>query len=70
MLKGPLAPCNLTALEMVDWVNLLLMLFPQEELTKRKFCPVGKLLPGVTVLIMNSDLEPQPVGVSGEVRWP
>ena len=34
---------------------------------KRKFCPVGKLLPGVYVAIMDDDLKPLPVGVSGEV---
>lgn len=34
---------------------------------KRKFCPVGKLLPGVYVAIMDDDLKPLPVGVSGEI---
>ena len=33
----------------------------------KKFCPVGKLLPGVQVVILNETLEPQPLGVSGEV---
>ena len=34
---------------------------------KRKFCPVGKLLPGVYVAIMDENLKPLPVGLSGEV---
>ena len=34
----------------------------------KKFCPVGKLLPGVQVVVLNDKLELQPVGVSGEVR--
>ncbi|XP_074621791.1 uncharacterized protein LOC141880232 [Acropora palmata] len=44
----------------------------QEELSdsdenKRKFCPVGKLLPGVYVAIMDDNLKPLPVGLSGEI---
>lgn len=35
---------------------------------KRKFCPVGKLLPGVYVAIMDDDLKPLPVALSGEVN--
>ncbi|KAL9971921.1 hypothetical protein ACROYT_G018144 [Oculina patagonica] len=34
---------------------------------KRKFCPVGKLLPGVYVAIMDENLKPLPVGVPGEI---
>jgi hypothetical protein len=34
----------------------------------RKFCPVGKLLPGVHVLVMDDEMNVEPVGVSGEVR--
>lgn len=34
---------------------------------KRKFCPVGKLLPGVYVAIMDENLKPLPVGLSGEI---
>jgi acyl-coenzyme A synthetase/AMP-(fatty) acid ligase len=34
----------------------------------RKFCPVGKLLPGVHVLVMDDKLNVEPVGVMGEVR--
>ena len=34
----------------------------------RKFCPVGTLLPGVKVVILNKEHQRQPVGVSGEVR--
>ena len=41
--------------------------FVQDNLRNRKFCPVGKLLPGVAVVIMNDELQPQPVGVAGEV---
>ena len=34
----------------------------------RKFCPVGRLLPGVKLSIMKSEtLDAQPVGVSGEI---
>ncbi|XP_070554169.1 uncharacterized protein [Ptychodera flava] len=33
----------------------------------RKFCPVGKLLPGVHVVIMDEKLQPLPVGVPGEI---
>lgn len=44
----------------------------QDELSdsddkKRKFCPVGKLLPGVYVAIMDENLKPLPVGLSGEI---
>ncbi|XP_029206650.2 linear gramicidin synthase subunit D-like [Acropora millepora] len=51
--------------------NLTNMQF-QEELSdsdenKRKFCPVGKLLPGVYVAIMDDNLKPLPVGLSGEI---
>lgn len=35
---------------------------------KRKFCPVGKLLLGVYVAIMDDDLKPLPVALSGEVN--
>ncbi|KAJ7376866.1 hypothetical protein OS493_032015 [Desmophyllum pertusum] len=34
---------------------------------KRKFCPVGKLLPGVYVAIMDENLKPLPVGLPGEI---
>ncbi|GAB1602662.1 uncharacterized protein LOC115218372 [Argonauta hians] len=33
----------------------------------RKFSPVGKCLPDVEIVIMNEDLEVQPVGLSGEI---
>ncbi|XP_077984922.1 uncharacterized protein LOC144439501 [Glandiceps talaboti] len=33
----------------------------------RKFCPVGKLLPGVQIVIMDDKLQPLPVGVPGEI---
>ncbi|XP_046580237.1 linear gramicidin synthase subunit D-like [Haliotis rubra] len=33
----------------------------------RKFCPVGKLLPGVRVAILNEDQQIQPVGMPGEI---
>jgi len=42
-------------------------MFLQEDLTSRKFCPVGRLLPGVKVYIMGEDMTPKPVGVAGEV---
>ncbi len=45
--------------------------FFQSQLSNRKFCPVGKLLPGVSVVIMDTEdpdnLKMQPVGVPGEV---
>lgn len=34
---------------------------------KRKFCPAGRILPGVTIVIMDEEGKPQPVGSSGEV---
>ncbi|XP_071786315.1 uncharacterized protein [Asterias amurensis] len=33
----------------------------------QKFCPVGKLLPGMHVIILNDDMEVQPVGSPGEI---
>jgi acyl-coenzyme A synthetase/AMP-(fatty) acid ligase len=33
----------------------------------RKFCPVGKLLPGVQIVIMDAEMNAEPVGVRGEV---
>ena len=33
----------------------------------RKFCPVGKVLQGVHIVIMGDDGKPLPVGCSGEV---
>lgn len=33
----------------------------------RKFCPVGKLLPGVQVLVMDDKMNVEPVGVRGEI---
>uniref|UniRef100_A0A1I8I4I0 Fatty acid synthase n=2 Tax=Macrostomum lignano TaxID=282301 RepID=A0A1I8I4I0_9PLAT len=34
---------------------------------RRKFCPVGWLLPGVQVVILDEALNPQPVGAAGEI---
>jgi len=34
----------------------------------RKFCPVGKLLPGVQVVVMDDNMTVQPTGVRGEVH--
>jgi len=34
----------------------------------RKFCPVGKLLPGVQVVVMDDNMAVQPTGVRGEVH--
>lgn len=45
---------------------ILLQLSDSDD-NKRKFCPVGKLLPGVYVAIMDENLQPLPVGLSGEV---
>ncbi|ELT98363.1 hypothetical protein CAPTEDRAFT_224942 [Capitella teleta] len=33
----------------------------------KKFCTVGKLLPGTQVFIMNDEMEAQPVGVAGQI---
>ncbi|XP_022103047.1 uncharacterized protein LOC110985905 isoform X2 [Acanthaster planci] len=33
----------------------------------QKFCPAGRLLPGVHVVILNDEMELQPVGSSGEI---
>jgi hypothetical protein len=32
-----------------------------------KFCPVGKLLPGVEVVVMDDNMMTKPTGVRGEV---
>lgn len=32
-----------------------------------KFCPVGKLIPGIHVVVMDDQLNVKPVGVHGEV---
>ena len=45
------------------------MLLFQDNLQNRKFCPVGKLLPGVGVVILNDQLQAQPLGVAGEVSY-
>ena len=51
--------------------NFLWWLLFQSDVTSRKYCPVGKVLPGgVQVYIMNEELTVQPVGVAGEVRQP
>ncbi|XP_046369445.2 glycine betaine reductase ATRR-like isoform X1 [Haliotis rufescens] len=39
----------------------------KESMMSRKFCPVGKLLPGVHVAILNEDQQVQPVGMPGEI---
>lgn len=39
----------------------------KSDLHGRKFCPVGRHLPQVQILIMNEEREVQPVGVSGEI---
>ena len=39
----------------------------QNKLKNQKFCPVGKLLPGVSVVIVDEAMQPQPVGIPGEV---
>ena len=47
---------------------IIAVTFLQGNIKEQKFCPVGKLLPGVSVVIMNDELEPQPMGVAGEVK--
>ncbi|ELT87526.1 hypothetical protein CAPTEDRAFT_186995 [Capitella teleta] len=37
------------------------------EICGKKFCPVGKLLPGVKIVILNDEMQAQPVGVAGEI---
>ncbi|CAC5423035.1 Uncharacterized oxidoreductase SA2266,Uncharacterized oxidoreductase MXAN_5909,Uncharacterized oxidoreductase SSP1627 [Staphylococcus saprophyticus subsp. saprophyticus ATCC 15305 _ NCTC 7292],Uncharacterized oxidoreductase Lmo0432,Uncharacterized oxidoreductase SAR2567,Uncharacterized oxidoreductase SACOL2488,Uncharacterized oxidoreductase Lin0452,Uncharacterized oxidoreductase SAS2370,Uncharacterized oxidoreductase SSP0419 [Staphylococcus saprophyticus subsp. saprophyticus ATCC 15305 _ NCTC 7292] [Mytilu len=39
----------------------------QDALKTRKFCPVGNILPGVNLVIMDKDQKVQPVGASGEI---
>ncbi|KAK7495228.1 hypothetical protein BaRGS_00013410, partial [Batillaria attramentaria] len=39
----------------------------KESMSSRKFCPVGKVLPGVHVVIIGEEGRPLPVGVSGEI---
>ncbi|XP_029644001.1 linear gramicidin synthase subunit D [Octopus sinensis] len=39
----------------------------KDAFESRKFSPVGKHLPNVDIVIMNENLEHQPVGVSGEI---
>lgn len=39
----------------------------KDALEKRKFCPAGRILPGVTIVIMDEEGKPQPVGSSGEI---
>lgn len=34
----------------------------------RKFCPVGKLFPGVHAVVMDENLNVKPVGEPGEVN--
>ncbi|ELT91031.1 hypothetical protein CAPTEDRAFT_168750 [Capitella teleta] len=38
-----------------------------ECIRDKKFCPVGKLLPSVQVVIFNDEMQAQPVGVAGEI---
>ncbi|XP_076070735.1 uncharacterized protein LOC143042341 [Mytilus galloprovincialis] len=38
-----------------------------DALKTRKFCPVGNILPGVNLVIMDKDQKIQPVGASGEI---
>ncbi|XP_048589183.1 glycine betaine reductase ATRR isoform X2 [Nematostella vectensis] len=40
---------------------------PEKDENKRKFCPVGKLLPGVQIVIMDKKMKPLPVGLPGEI---
>ena len=52
-------------------------IFSKPAVKNKKFCPVGKLVPGVQAVVVNEDLQPQPAGVVGEVglmciftKWP
>ncbi|XP_074650108.1 uncharacterized protein LOC141905204 [Tubulanus polymorphus] len=38
-----------------------------EAMKERKFCPVGRVLPDVKVVIMSADMVAQPIGASGEI---
>lgn len=52
----------------IDWVSVYVLdltHFASEE--PKKFCPVGALLPGVHVIIMDEDMNVQPIGAPGEV---
>ncbi|XP_050415332.1 uncharacterized protein LOC126829469 isoform X1 [Patella vulgata] len=51
------AACDLTQLYTKD----------KETLLSRKFCPVGRVLPGVEVVILNDDMVPQSIGLPGEI---
>ncbi|ESP02709.1 hypothetical protein LOTGIDRAFT_171784 [Lottia gigantea] len=39
----------------------------KDTLMSRKFCPVGQLLPGVEVVILNDEMIPQSIGLPGEI---
>ncbi|KAK6976349.1 linear gramicidin synthase subunit D [Biomphalaria glabrata] len=39
----------------------------KESLLARKFCPVGHIMEGVEIIILNQDNKVQPVGMSGEI---
>ncbi|XP_038055415.1 linear gramicidin synthase subunit D-like [Patiria miniata] len=54
------AATNLT----LEMKNLLASGSPEKT---QKFCPAGRLLPGAHVVILNDEMELQPVGSSGEI---
>ncbi|WAQ97992.1 LGRD-like protein [Mya arenaria] len=39
----------------------------KDAIVARKFCPVGRVIPQVNVVILDADLNPQAVGSSGEI---
>ncbi|KAH3843031.1 hypothetical protein DPMN_116538, partial [Dreissena polymorpha] len=41
--------------------------YNKDALATRKFCPVGRIIPGVQVVILDNDFRPQGVGSSGEI---
>ena len=38
-----------------------------KDMERRKFCPVGKILNEVQVVILDNDLNQMPIGMPGEV---
>jgi acyl-coenzyme A synthetase/AMP-(fatty) acid ligase len=53
--------------ELLKQISSADLSFGKLPVESRKFCPVGKLLPGVQVVVMDDDLNVKPVGVRGEV---
>ncbi|XP_077966537.1 uncharacterized protein LOC120348546 [Styela clava] len=49
------------------WIDIKEQTSDVEALAKRKFAPVGKVLPGVHIYILDEELNIQPTGVTGEI---